>query len=59
MPRNDIAAIIGLIVVLAAVVAGPPAVRGIPRTPRGIALLVVIFVVAFAVVWIALRLINY
>jgi len=59
MPRNEIAAIIGLIVVLMAMVAGPPRVRGVPRTPQAVASLVVIFLVAFVIVWIALRLINY
>jgi hypothetical protein len=59
MPRNDIAAIIGLIVVLAAIVAGPPRLRGVPRTPQAAGSLVLLFVVAFAIVWIALRLINY
>jgi hypothetical protein len=59
MPRNEIAAIIGLIVVVLAVFAGPPSVRGAPRTAQGIGTLVAIFVIAFAIVCIALRLINY
>jgi hypothetical protein len=59
MPRNEIAAIIGLIVVLAAAVVGPPRLRGMPRSPQAVGNLVILFVVVFAIVWIALRLINY
>ena len=58
MPRNDIAAIIGLIVVALALL-GPMRTRGLPKTPRDIGSLVAVFVVTFAIVWIALRLINY
>jgi hypothetical protein len=58
MPRNDIAAIIGLIVVALAFL-GPMRSRGAPRTPRDIGVLVLVFVITFAIVWIALRLIGY
>ena len=59
MPRNDIAAIIGLIVVLWYVLMGPMRGQGLPRTQRGILTVVIVFIVAFALTWIALRLINY
>jgi hypothetical protein len=59
MPRNEIAAIIGLIVVLFYVLAGPGRGRNLMRTPQGIATLVMVFVVAFALTWIGLRLIDY
>jgi hypothetical protein len=59
VPRNDIAAIIGLIVVAFYLFAGPMRGRGLPRTPRDLGALLLVFVVAFAIVWIALRLINY
>jgi hypothetical protein len=58
MPRNDIAAIIGLIVVALALL-GPMRSRGLPRTASGIGSLVLVFAVTFAIVWIGLRLINY
>lgn len=58
MPRNDIAAIIGLIVVLWYAFLGPG--RGRPlRESRTLTTLLVIFIAAFAIVWIVLRLLNY
>ena len=59
MPRNEIAAIIGLVVAIWYVVAGPGRTLGLPRNPRGLAIVLVVFVVTFAIVWIVLRLLNY
>ena len=58
MPRNDIALIIGLIVVLLYAVAGPGRI-GLPRNPRSIGTLLVVFLVAFAITWIALRIVGH
>lgn len=59
MPRNEIAAIIGLIVVFWFAFLGPGRGRGEPREPRAIGTLLVVFAIAFALTWIALRLIGY
>ncbi|MDQ0391263.1 hypothetical protein [Labrys monachus] len=59
MPRNEIAAIIGLIVAIWYVLAGPGRSLGLPRNPRGLAMVLVVFLVTFAIVWIVLRLLNY
>ena len=59
MPRNEIAAIIGLIVAIWYVLAGPGQRLGLPRNPRGLATVLLVFVVTFAIVWIVLRLLNY
>jgi hypothetical protein len=58
MPRNDIAAIIGLIVAFWYVFAGPGRPQGL-RSPRAIGMAVAVFVIAFAITWIVLRLFNY
>jgi hypothetical protein len=58
MPRNDIAAIIGLIVAFWYVFAGPGRAQGL-RNPRAIGMALVAFVIAFAITWIILRLLNY
>jgi hypothetical protein len=59
MPRNDIAAIIGLIVAAWYVLAGPGRGLGLPRNPRALATVLIVFLVTFAIVWIVLRLLNY
>lgn len=58
MPRNDIAAIIGLIVAFWFVFAGPGRAAGL-RSPRAIGGAVLSFVVAFAITWICLRVVGY
>jgi hypothetical protein len=58
MPRNDIAAIIGLIVAFWYLFAGPGRVQGF-RNPRAIGTALFVFAVAFAIVWIVLRLLGY
>ena len=58
MPRNDIAAIIGLIVACWFLFAGPGRVQGL-RDPRTLAMALFVFAVAFAVVWIVLRVLGY
>jgi hypothetical protein len=58
MPRNDIAAIIGLIVAFWYLFAGPGRTLGF-RNPRALGMAVFVFAVAFAIVWIVLRLLNY
>ncbi|MBX9738535.1 MAG: hypothetical protein K2X62_00595 [Beijerinckiaceae bacterium] len=58
MPRNDIALIIGLIVTLLYAVGGPGRI-GLPRNPRHIGTLLVVFVVTFAITWIVLRLVGH
>jgi hypothetical protein len=59
MPRNDIAAIIGLIIALLYVFTGPGHGKNLFRSPKGIGSVLVVFLVAFAIVWIVLRLLNY
>ncbi|MDR3450116.1 MAG: hypothetical protein P4M15_10295 [Alphaproteobacteria bacterium] len=59
MPRNDIAAIIGLIVALWYVFAGPGRAEAAPRNPRALGKALVVFLVAFAITWIVLRLLDY
>ncbi len=59
MPRNDIAAIIGLIVAFWYVFAGPGRGEGIPRTPRALAMVLIVFLIAFGITWIVLRLLGY
>lgn len=58
MPRNDIALIVGLIVTVVVLLAGPAGIRGLPRSPKAVATALVIFVVAFLVTWIILRLLG-
>ena len=59
MPRNDIAAIIGLVVALWYVLAGPGRGHNPLRNPRVLGPVVIAFVVAFAITWIVLRVLNY
>jgi hypothetical protein len=59
MPRNEIATIIGLIVTAWYVFMGPGRAQGLPRTPRAIIPMLVVFVIAFLVTWIVLRLFGY
>ncbi len=59
MPRNDISAIIGLIVALWYVFAGPGRLQGLPGNRRALGNVLIVFLVAFAVTWIALRLFGY
>ena len=59
MPRNDIAAIIRLIVAFWYVFAGPGRAGGLPRTPRALVTVLVVFVIAFGITWIVLRLLGY
>jgi hypothetical protein len=59
MPRNEIAAIVGLIVAFWWVFAGPARTRGLPRDIQGFGLLFVIFVIGFGITWIVLRLLGY
>ena len=59
MPRNDIAAIIGLIVAFWYVFAGPGRAEGLPRTPRAFVGAAIAFLVAFVITWIILRLLDY
>jgi hypothetical protein len=59
MPRNEIAAIVGLVVVAFYLLAGPARSRGLPRSAKGIATAATVFVIAFLVTWIVLRLLNY
>ena len=58
MPRNDIAAIIGLIVAFWCLFAGPGRAQGW-RNPRTLGTALFVFAVAFAIVWIVLRLLGY
>jgi hypothetical protein len=58
MPRNDIAAIIGLIVAAWFLFAGPGRAQGL-RNPRALAMALFVFAVAFAIVWIVLRVLGY
>jgi hypothetical protein len=58
MPRNDIAAIIGLIVALVWLFAWPRPERGLPRTLRGYLPALIVFCIAFLVTWIVLRLLG-
>ncbi len=59
MPRNEIATIIGLIVTLWYIFMGPGRLQGLPRTPRTIVTVLIVFVIAFLVTWIVLRLFGY
>jgi len=59
MPRNDISAIIGLIVAFWYVFAGPGRAQGLTDNRRAFGTALFVFVVAFAVTWIALRLFGY
>jgi hypothetical protein len=59
MPRNEIATIIGLIVTAWYMFMGPGRSQGLPRTPRAIVTVLIVFVIAFLVTWIVLRLFGY
>lgn len=59
MPRNDIAAIIGLIVAFWYAFAGPGRGTGLPRNPRALATVLIVFLIAFGITWIVLRLLGY
>jgi hypothetical protein len=56
MPRNDLAAIVGLIVALLYLFAWPRGDRALPRTPRGYLPALFVFCLAFLFAWIVLRL---
>ena len=59
IPRNDISAIIGRIVALWYVFAGPGRAQGLASNWRALGTVLVVFLVAFAITWIALRLLGY
>jgi uncharacterized membrane protein len=59
MPRNEIAAIIGLIVAFWWVFAGPGREETSPRSPRALGRTLASFLVAFVITWIVLRLFDY
>ncbi|WP_158266683.1 hypothetical protein [Alsobacter soli] len=58
MPRNDIAVIIGFIVAMWYLFAGPGRAGGF-RDRRSVVGALIAFVVAFAITWICLRLVGY
>lgn len=59
MPRNDIALVVGLIVAFWFQLAGPGRTEAMPRSPRALGRALAVFLAAFAITWIVLRLLDY